>query len=98
MKSYSWKKVLEAYEIEVDEGFLLIASGKMDKEEGIGLGIDCKDGSSISVQFNYSNETLTKTDNTKKLLLYRGLIIDAEIIPEQMKKGLVKLLEKIEAE
>lgn len=98
-----WTKNLEAYTFTGMNGLLLTAFhgiNPSDREEVFGLELEgVKDERRLSsANYTPSTDALEDLRNPKELLKYRAVVVEADGLPEDTKRGLLSLLDKIEKE
>ncbi len=99
-----WRKTLEAYTFTGANGVLLGAfygHDHSEHQELYGLELESVNGERLSsAHLNFTEDSLENEDlkNPQELLKYRAVIVEAEGLPEDTKKGLLRLLQKIEQE
>ncbi len=95
-----WQEAIRTYAIQIDNHTLVatLGSNPFDNEVGFGLELADKNGINIAQvgYFNKNGQEEFSESKGKELLKYRGLIVEAEGLPEDIKNGLVYLLRKIE--
>ena len=96
-----WKKAISSYAISIDN-YILVATEGFDQFEGAAafcLELNDSEGPWVAYASNFIKKNGIEEfeeSKGKELLKYKGLVVEAEGLPDQTKKGLLKLLEKIE--
>jgi hypothetical protein len=95
-----WRKIMEGYAFRIqNNSFLTAYSGEhpLTGQKGYGLELEDVESERLSAaMFSPQTDKLDELKNPKELLNYRAIIVEAEGLPEDTKRGLVRLLQKIE--
>ena len=101
-KENKWLRIMETYAIKIEDVVLSIGYS-LDKLDLKGkIHIDLRDGNArnfiANIIYDVETNQIEDFEDPKKLLIYKGLISECKGLSEDVRSGLIKLLEKIEQE